>query len=117
MLITTFTGVIESANVSADKQLLSTLNTQLSMHIGKGNDIDTVDDLKTALNTQDINYWEKLDPKSAQYGYHYWYNPVKQEIVLSTYEKLENLNVKAEPIGRFLGEVTPMNDEASSLIR
>ena len=106
VLITTFTGVIESANVSADKQLLSTLNTQISMHIGKGNDIDTVDDLKTALNTQDINYWEKLDPKSAQYGYHYWYNPVKQEIVLSTYEKLENLNVKAEPIGRFLGEVS-----------
>ena len=107
VLITTFTGVIESANVSADKQLLSTLNTQISMHIGKGNDIDTVDDLKTALNTQDINYWEKLDPKSAQYGYHYWYDSAKQQIVLEKFgsEALKKAFI-AEPIGRFLGGVS-----------
>jgi hypothetical protein len=76
------------------------------MYIGKGNEINTAEDIKVALNSGDIDYWEKLDPKSASYGYHYWYNPTEQKIELATYDELGNANIKAEPIGKFLGEVT-----------
>jgi len=109
VLITTFTGVIESANVSADRQLLSTMNTQIGMYIGKGNEINNANDLKEALSQGDIDYNEKLDPKSAQYGYHFWYDSAKQQIVLEKFETIETqaqAAVSHESIGRFLGAVS-----------
>ena len=109
VLITTFTGVIESANVSADKQLLSTMNTQISMYIGKGNDIDNADDLKKALFQGDIDYNTKLDPKSAQYGYHFWYDSAKQQIVLEKFETIKGdvaATFNHASLGRFLGGVS-----------
>lgn len=90
VMIPTFGGVIDSANLSADKQLLSTVNTQLSIYTGLGNKIETEADLWKALKG-DFNggsdLTAKFDPKSANKGYHYWYNIAKEQVELLKYDE------------------------------
>lgn len=95
VMIPTFGGVIESANVSADKQILSTINSQLAIYTGLGNKIETEADLWNALSGKDSkgdaftggsDLTSKLDPKSAKYGYHYWYNG--ETVELLTYDQI-----------------------------
>ena len=93
VMIPTFGGVIESANVSADKQILSTVNSQIAIYTGLGNKIETEADLWKALKG-DFNggsdMTEKFDPRSAKHGYHYWYNGATQTVELLCVEDLEN---------------------------
>ena len=90
VMIPTFGGVIESANVSADKQILSTVNSQIAIYTGLGNKIETEADLWKALEggfNGGSNMTEKFDPRSAKNGYHYWYNATAQKVELLQYNK------------------------------
>ena len=101
VMIPTFGGVIESANVSADKQILPTVNSQIAIYTGLGNKIETEADLWKALKG-DFNggsdMTAKFDPRSAKNGYHYWYNVAKQEVQLLQYDAetgfADSLNAK-----------------------
>ena len=89
VMIPTFGGVIESANVSADKQMLSGMNSQISIYIGTGNKIETEADLWEALKgektTGGTDFTTKLNPKSAKHGYHYFYESASQTVQLREY--------------------------------
>ena len=91
VMIPTFGGVIESANVSADKQILSTVNSQIAIYTGLGNKIETEADLWKALEggfNGGSDMTKKFDPRSAKNGYHYWYNVAAQKVELLTYEEV-----------------------------
>jgi len=102
VMIPTFGGVIDSANLSADKQLLSTVNTQLRIYTDLGNKIETEADLWKALKG-DFNggsdLTAKFDPKSANRGYHYWYSAAKQQVEVLTYEEV-NPTAQTRKLGK-----------------
>ncbi len=89
VLIPTFSGIIRSANKSADEQILASINLGLAM----ADKIENEDDLKKAINeTFSEGTYEKLAPKSAQYGYYYWYDVETNTVVLKTYSEIEALH-------------------------
>ncbi len=89
VLIPTFSGIIRSANKSADEQILVSINLGLAM----ADKIENEDDLKKAINeTFSEGTYEKLAPKSAQYGYYYWYDVETNTVVLKTYSEIEALH-------------------------
>ena len=103
VMIPTFGGVIESANVSADKQILSTVNSQIAIYTGLGNKIETEADLWKALKgdfTGGSDMTAKFDPRSAKNGYHYWYDATEQEpiVKLLTYEEV--IGTKSVSMGK-----------------
>lgn len=99
VLIPVFTGVLTDANVSVDKQNISTLNKELQI-ISVDNEIKNEIDLENAL--KDI-YGDRMDihltPKSISLGNHYWYNVKTKKVELRDVEyvlKKQNQENKTE---------------------
>lgn len=82
VLIPTFSSIIKSANKSADEQELASVNIQLAIADG----IYSEADLYKVIT--------RLSPRSAEYGYHYWYDINANTVVLKTYEEIAALNVR-----------------------
>lgn len=86
VLIPSFSGIIQSATISADQQKLSALNSQVSFYLGTGKTIGSAADLEKAIDADGADLWDKMDPESAKWGYHYWYNTATQRIEFGRYE-------------------------------
>lgn len=82
VLIPTFTNVIRRAKISNDTQTVASLNTALSAYAAE-DAIDSEDDLRLAFDgTFGEGFYDSLEPESAQYGYHYWYNTASGRLEL-----------------------------------
>ncbi len=86
VLIPTFTGVIKNANKVADEQEAAMFNRQLAI----AGTVTSGAELVKALG--DILGDETLAPRSASYGYHYWYDVKNNTVVLKSYEEIAELN-------------------------
>lgn len=85
VMIPTFSGMIKSAQKGADVADTASINTQLA--IAK---IDNETDLYAVIKEV---YGDKADtfaPRSAKYGYHYWYDIANNKVVLASYEEIES---------------------------
>ncbi|MBR5137093.1 MAG: type II secretion system protein [Clostridia bacterium] len=99
VLIPTVSGVIQKANVSADQQFAASLNIQLALWEVDNGAIKNENDLRNAINKyygeydEDGNlktdYYASFAPKSAKYGYHFWYDVENKIVVLNKYEDLD----------------------------
>lgn len=86
VLIPTFTGVIEKANVSADIQELHSVNVQLAL---QEEPITDEEGLKSVINSVfGETFYDSMSPRSEKYGYHYWYDVKNNKIVLGTYDEI-----------------------------
>lgn len=86
VMIPTFSGVIKSANKSADESELVALNTLLAT-----NEIATEEDLYALIEeTYGADKADVFAPRSAKYGLHYWYDVEHNKVVLGTYEQAMN---------------------------
>ena len=95
VLIPTFAGLIKKAQHSNDVQMAKNLTTQIKMYL-VNNEIRTESDLRDAINeNMGAGFYEGTDetpglvPESAQYGYHFWYDIVNQEVVVGTVEEID----------------------------
>ena len=96
VLIPTFGSIIKDANIAADKAAASSLTTELHVYL-KGDVIVNEADLVKALQDAMLNFNEsKLTPKSAQYGYHYWYDIENQTIVCETSKNISESRPKKD---------------------
>ena len=101
VLIPTFGGVIKNANKSADESEAASLNTQLAI-----TNINGEEDLYALISeVYGETTAKSFAPRSAKYGYHYWYDVQNNRIILSTYNGLPE--VQAQP------EATAAADESS----
>ncbi len=88
VLIPTFSNVVQNAKVSNDTQTASTLNVALAAY-NVEDPITSEDDLRAAVDgTYGEGYYDSLEPESAEYGYHFWYNTETNRIELSRSEDL-----------------------------
>lgn len=93
ILIPVFGSVIKNTHVNADHQEVSVMNFTLATYkVNKK--IETEKDIQAVVNSvYGENAYSSLMPKSAKYGYHYWYDIRGQKIILATTdEMLKNLN-------------------------
>ena len=86
--------VIRSDDMKRDKWQLRALNKNISDYIAEGNSIDTADDLWFALTEGGTNLSEDLSPKSAKWGYHYWYDSQNQKVILALYREVAGLPIE-----------------------
>ena len=77
VLIPTFSSIIEKANESADEQLAANLTKQLIIY---DKPIETESDLRDAIG-KDV--YDALAPKAKKNGNHFWYDPVKKQVILA----------------------------------
>ncbi len=85
VMIPTFGALIEKANISADEAEITSLNTQLAIM-----DITSEADLYNAIvETYGEDVANKFAPRSAKYGYHYWYDTYTNTVILKTYSELD----------------------------
>lgn len=118
VMIPTFSGIIENADVSADRQKLDAVNKQIRVYIDTVNqkDITTGEELRAALSGEGtatgVNFFEQFNPQSAKYGYHYWYDEAKQEVVLS---KMESLTQAAVPGKMIVRADSPATENAGQI--
>ena len=78
VLIPTFSGIIKSANIAADQAAAASMTTELQLAAGPEG-IHSEGELIKAINKIDPN-GTKFAPKSAQYGYHFWFDMKTQSI-------------------------------------
>lgn len=95
VMIPTISGVIQMANVSADKQFAASLNIQLAME-SVDREILNESDLRDVINkyygAEGEDYFEtKLSPKSAKHGYYFWYDYTNKTVVVGTVEDIAEL--------------------------
>ena len=97
VLIPTFAGIIRKAHHNSDVQMASNLTTQIKMYL-VNKDIKTESDLRDAINeNMGEGFYEGIDekagltPESAQYGYHFWYDIEKEEIIVATVEEIDEI--------------------------
>ena len=84
VLIPTFGAIIKNANVAADQSAAATLTTELHIYL-KGETIDSEAELMAALNDEKLGFTEqKLTPKAAAYGMHFWFDMDNQMILAKT---------------------------------
>ena len=89
VMIPTFGAIIKSANKSSDESTAASINTQLSMDLdGIRSESDIYEAVAAAFGNADAT----LSPKSAKYGYHYWYDVEEGIVRLNTYEEIAELN-------------------------
>ena len=89
VLIPTFSGIIKRANKSADEQMLTSINLGIAM----ADEIKNEEDLAKAIDaTYGEGAYAKIAPKSAKYGYHYWYDVKNSTVILKTYSEIVALN-------------------------
>ncbi len=89
VLIPTFTGIIKSANKSADEQEVASINIHLAMADKISSEADLAKVIDDAFGA---GTYATLSPRSAQYGYHYWYDVKNNAIVLKSYQEITSLN-------------------------
>lgn len=109
VLIPTISTVIEKANVSADQQFAASLNVQLALWEVDNGTIKDESDLRDAINyyygewedeektvlKEGGDFYATLAPKSGKYGHHFWYDAENRQVIVSTYDKLEETAVSA----------------------
>ena len=97
VLIPTISGVIKSATISTDKQFVANLNVQLAMWQADPDNgtISSESDLRDAINyfygddDELTDFYSNLAPNSAKYGYHFWFDATDKQVVLATFDELE----------------------------
>ena len=88
VLIPTFGAIIKDANIAADQTAAATLTTELHVYL-KGDTIDNEAELMAALNDEKLGFTEqKLTPKAAAYGVHFWFDMDNQMIVAKTADEI-----------------------------
>jgi len=117
VLIPTFGAIIKNANVAADQSAAASLTTELHIYL-KGETIDSEAELMDALDKSGIG--EKLVPKAAQYGYHFWFDMENQMIVAESSDIVEskvpvennneNLSVQKGPA--LMSEIIAQNNDS-----
>ena len=86
VLIPTFSGIIKNANIAADEAEASSLTTQLNLDL---DGIQSDDEIYEAIKkVYGDTVAENFAPRSAQYGYHYWYDIANNAVVLKTYDQI-----------------------------
>ena len=115
VMIPTISGVIDKANHSVDQQFAASLNTQLALWELDNHKIANEKDLSDAINQYygkyndegDLvdDFYSKLEPKSGEQGYHYWYNATDNQFVLATYEQLKNGESKTLEATQLMPEI------------
>ncbi len=92
VMIPTISGVIQMANVSADKQFAASLNIQLALWEVDNGEIASESDLRDAINdlygelAEDGDYYAIMTTKSAKGGYYYWYDYNNGAVFVATPE-------------------------------
>ena len=84
VLIPTFAGIIENANMAADNSTAATLTAELQVYL-RGKQIETEAELVEALDKSGIG--EKLTPKAS--GVHFWFD-METKMIVS--KKLTDVN-------------------------
>ena len=83
VLIPTFSTVIKKAKVSADEQAAANMNTALSAYAAESGINGTEDLDKVFSDIYGESYAKVLQPQSASYGYHFWYNVSTNRVELA----------------------------------
>lgn len=83
VLIPTFSTVIKKAKVSADEQAAANMNTALSAYAAESGINGTEDLDKVFSDIYGESYAKVLQPQSASYGYHFWYNVSANRVELA----------------------------------
>lgn len=84
-----YNSFTEKAYVSNDETRAELINRHLQMY-QLDNPINSEDDLKIVIDEMyGEEAFNKLEPQSAKYGYHYWFNIETKQVKLS---KVEDLN-------------------------
>ena len=110
VLIPTFAGLVAKANLSADKQMIRNMNTNLAMYEATGEDKD-ISGVMAYLRSNGFSY-EKMVPYSK--GYHYCYSKESNQFYL-----LDNKNAVVYPENAdvTLDKLwTVYNDHATSMV-
>lgn len=95
-LIPTFASLVKNANYNVDIQTANTLNKLLAVYV-VDNKIESESDLRDAINaTMGAGYYETMAPKSANYGYHFWYDISTNQYVVKRVEELPQAVVYAK---------------------
>ena len=119
VLIPTFGSIIKDANVAADKATANMLTTELHTYL-KGEVIDSEEELMDVLSDEKSGIGKKLVPKSAQYGYHYWFNMVTQTIFCATSKDVADMTVDAQNGSvidgpALMNEIVAQNNETANI--
>ncbi len=103
VLIPTFSNVIKDAKINSDKLTENQLNTGIQAYTEthRGG-INNVSDLRKAIDSVfHDGYFDSLTPKSAEYGYHFWYNLAENRIYLLSAEEYAAIEDKTETASAF----------------
>lgn len=74
VLVPTFSNMILSAKVSNDNQTVAALNVALTAASSQGS-VSLEEDLRKAVDdVYGSGFYDSMQPESASYGYHFWYN-------------------------------------------
>lgn len=74
VLVPTFSNMILSAKVSNDNQTVAALNVALTAASSQGS-VSSEEDLRKAVDdVYGSGFYDSMQPESASYGYHFWYN-------------------------------------------
>ena len=84
VMIPTFSSLIKSATKSADESELVAINTQLAT-----NKVTTGEQLYALIASTYPEKAADFAPKSAKYGYSFFYDVQENKVILSTYSNLE----------------------------
>lgn len=82
-----FQAAVRSDVIKSDKWRMRAWNKNIEYYRSNVRPIETSDDLWAALLEGGVDLSE-LSPASAEWGYHYWYDVKKGELVLATYKEL-----------------------------
>ena len=89
VLIPTFGAIIKNANIAADQAEAASLTTQLAMDL---DGIHSADELyATIAKVYGEEAAKKFAPRSAQDGYHYWYDAKTKRVELAKYSELQGI--------------------------
>lgn len=84
-----YTAFITKANISADEQEIAQLNGYLTL-IGKVENATQLEQIVDQAFGE--GKFSTLEPRSAQHGYHYWYDVQNNQVLLKTYQEIQSLN-------------------------
>ena len=119
VLIPTFGAIIKDANIAADKAAAASLTSELHVYL-KGETIDSEEELMDVLSDEKSGVGAKLTPKSAQYGYHYWFNMATQTIFCTTSKDVADMTVDAQNGSviegpALMNEIVAQNNETANI--
>ena len=88
-----YLSFLEKARVSNDNTLAAQFNTLIETQKVEDENID-LNDLKTVYEENFGKSFEELEPESAQYGYHFWFNTNDEKVVLAKSSDLNSSTLK-----------------------